>query len=143
MVRFGGSPAGFYESKEVHGSVQCTTEEFGDPISGTVKTCDCFDTGLKPATEEQTTKDGVFDKIEHLSATEITRAMVVDMYRIARDLKERQEQLQAMDDSLDEISAKTTVHVTGWAAVQSIGLVLIALFQIYYLKSFFEVKQLI
>ena len=48
-----------------------------------------------------------------------------------------------MDDALDEISTKTTVHVTGWAAVQSVGLVLIALFQMYYLKSFFEVKQLI
>jgi hypothetical protein len=142
-VRFGGVPAGFFESKEVHGSIQCNAETFGDPLKGTVKFCDCFTTELKPATESQTTKEGAFDAIEHLSATEVTRAMVVDMYRIARDLKERQEQLQAMDDALDEISTKTTVHVTGWAAVQSIGLVLIALFQIYYLKSFFEVKQLI
>ena len=43
---------------EVHGSIPCTGEEFGDPLPGTVKSCDCFNTGLKPATEEQTSKDG-------------------------------------------------------------------------------------
>jgi hypothetical protein len=142
-VRYGGAAAGTYESKEVHGSILCSTEGFGDPLPGVVKTCDCFDTGLIAPLEAKTTKDGAFDAISHLSATEVTRAMVVDMYRIARDLKERQEQLQAMDDALDEINTKTTTHVTGWAAVQSVGLVLIALFQMYYLKSFFEVKQLI
>ena len=61
-------------------------------------------------------------------------------YRISRDLKERQEQMQAMDDTLDDISEKTTWHVTVWAGVQSVGLVLISFFQIYYLKSFFEVS---
>merc|ERR1719313_1570743 len=46
-ARFGGAAAGFYESKEVHGSIQCSSEVFGDPIAGTVKSCDCFTTELK------------------------------------------------------------------------------------------------
>ena len=36
-----------------------------------MKSCDCFTTDLKPATEEQTTKEGAFNAIEHLSATEV------------------------------------------------------------------------
>merc|ERR1711924_471902 len=92
-----------------------------------------------PPKEHNVAKAGAFENIsQHLSATEVTRAMLVDMYRIARDLKERQEQMQAMDDTLDDISAKTTWHVTVWAGVQSAGLILISFFQIYYLKSFFE-----
>jgi hypothetical protein len=99
---------------------------------------------LSPPKEQHVAKAGAFENISHhLSATEVTRAMLVDMYRISRDLKERQEQMQAMDDTLDDISEKTTWHVTVWAGVQSAGLVLISFFQIYYLKSFFEVKQLI
>lgn len=97
-----------------------------------------------PPKEHVVTKAGAFENIsQHLSATEVTRAMLVDMYRISRDLKERQEMMQTMDDTLDDISTKTTWHVTVWAGVQSAGLLLISFFQIYYLKSFFEVKQLI